>query len=239
MAKRNSFDDQSVNRIARVVRQVEGTPRTTAEGATSRSLTSNCELWQECKNAAGETIPALSVVFINTTVSTMDDRQVNNAIKPSTTFYGLHGFTMDRDAELIDGVGKLAVIMETGLVKYDTGTPAPGEGWGIKPGQYTLSKGYPGARCIRIVDSTTKIMLAQFLPITAFLGKTVVSASAGSSLSGDVAGAYKIYAGTKGSEVDGGWTTVPAVYFRNALAADKWFKATWLNDGWEGEPLTC
>lgn len=230
MAKRrNFFDDQSVGRIARVVRQVEGTPRSTPGPSTGRSLSSDPELWQECKNAAGETIPGHSVVFIDTTAPTMDDRKVGNAIKPSTTFYGLHGFTMDRDAELIDGVGKVSVTMETGLVKYDTGTPAPGEGWGIKPGQYTLSKGYPGARCIRIVDSTKKIMLAQFLPITVLYGKATAAISANSVATGSK---YDIYAGTLGSEADAGFTTVPDAFNRGAAIANN--DPVWLELGPSG-----
>ncbi len=237
MAKRrNHFDDQSVARIARVVRKVEGTPISTPGASPGRSLSSDPELWQECKNAAGETIPGHSVVSIDTTVPTMDDRQVGNAIKPSTTWCNLHAFTQDRDAELISGVGKVSVTMEAGLVKYDTGTPAPGEGWGIKPGQYTLSKGYPGARCIRVVDSTKKIMLAQFLPITRVKGKLDGTLSAGSTAT------LSIWYGPAGSEVDTGWNVTIRDWLMKAgdsVASGKKAWAEFDGDAWYLTQAEC
>ena len=229
------FDESGVRRIVKVVRQVENAPRQTPGNYEPIVSSGTSETWLECKNNAGETIPAYSAVNL-TAGTTVDGRKIPYAVKPSTTFYAQWGMTVGQDVE---SGAKLGVCMEHGLVRYDTGTPAAGEGWGIKPGQYTLSKGYPGGRVIEVLDTTNKIMRVEWLPLTHFLGKTEVSVSAGASLSGAVAGAYKIYGGTKGSESDGGWTTVPSVWFRNALGASKWFRATWLNDGWEGEPLTC
>lgn len=223
------FDESGVRRIVGAVRRVEQSSRNSPLNLPPMVSSGTPEKWIECTNAAGETIPAYSVVALDTG-STTDGRLHMAAKKPSTTFYRAYGFTCSVDSS---SPGKVGVILETGLVKYDSGTPAYGEGWGVKPGQYTVSKGYPGFICLGIADATNKIMLAQFAPLMTLLGKSTGSISAGSS------SAYKIYAGTPGSESDAGFTSVPTAYFRTAIASGKWFKLTWINNGWEGEPLTC
>ena len=46
------------------------------------------------------------------------------------------------------------------LAAWDTGTPAVGETWGPKSGQWTLSKGQPGFTVVGVVDATRNLMLA-------------------------------------------------------------------------------
>lgn len=225
------FDESGVRRIVKSVRQIENASQQSPQPFNPMVSSGTSETWIECKNNAGEEIPAHSVVFV-TTDATVGDRKVNNAIKPSTTFYPLHGFTPGLPVASAQPVG---VVMENALVRYDTGTPAPGEGWGIKPGQYTLSKGYPGARCIRIVDSTKKIMLAEFLPITTLLGKSSASISANSSPDSTK---WDIYVGTAGSEADSTFDA-PTAYCRVAIASGKFVQVFWRNNGWEMTPLEC
>lgn len=226
------FDESGVRRIVKSVRQIENASQQSPQPFNPMVSSGTSETWIECKNNAGETIPAYSVVSL-TTGTTVSGRKVPYAVKPSTTFYPLHGFTVPMD---VATSGQVGVIHETGLVKYDTGTPVTGEGWGIKPGQYTLSKGYPGARCIEVVDSTNKIMRAQFLPITTLLGKTTGSVSGGSSTT-----SYRIYGGTAGSEADLGWTTVPTAYNRTGttIATAKWVQLEWINNTWYILPWEC
>jgi len=44
-------------------------------------------------------------------------------------------------------------------VAYDAGPPQAGEGWGPKPNQFMLSKGFPGFTVIGVVDAANKIAL--------------------------------------------------------------------------------
>ncbi len=68
------------------------------------------------------------------------------------------------------------------MIAYDSGSPALGEGWGPKPGQWTLSKGFP---CTTIVDgiwdATDKILQGSFGLIDTLLGKASGSITARSS----------------------------------------------------------
>jgi hypothetical protein len=120
-------------------------------------------------------------------------------------------------------------------VAYDSGTPAKFEGWGVKPSQFTLSKGYPSLVSVhRIENTTSKWLLGTLAPITCCLVKTTGSVTASSATT-----SYKIYSGTLGSEADAGFTTVPSALSRTAIATTKWGKITRINNGWELEPLEC
>lgn len=58
------------------------------------------------------------------------------------------------------------------IAAYDSGSPASGEEWGVKPSQFTLSKGYPGCfTVLGILDSTNKWMLGYLHPINILIGE--------------------------------------------------------------------
>ena len=55
---------------------------------------------------------------------------------------------------------------------WDTGTPSPGDVWGIKPGQFSLTKGGVGSFVVDgIVDSGTNRMFGRWEGISSVLGK--------------------------------------------------------------------
>lgn len=91
--------------------------------------------------------------------------------KPSTTFgrpYAVNGkFEIP-----IGGYGQCYRNIECAQA-YTTGTtPAFGDGYGPKPGQWTLEKGYPSTTiAYEIADSTSKILFGSFSPITSIIGK--------------------------------------------------------------------
>jgi len=152
---------------------------------------------------------------------------------PSTTFYSRYAVNINGPVDA--GKSGLCCFEGPVWIKYDTGTPARGEGWGPKPGQWTLSKGFPATTLVDgIVDSTNKLLLGTLAPITTLLGKTTGAITANSAST-----SYQIWTGTLGSEANGGFTTVPSALSRVAIDSGKFVKLTWHNNGWIMEPLEC
>jgi len=127
-------------------------------------------------NDSGETVPIAAVMAV-TGVHTLDDGTVIPKIgKPSSTFcrsYLLNGATEVpvADAEVdppTTGIGNYQDSdFRDVLVLYDTGTPAVGEEWGPKSGQWSLSKsGTPSIFTVYgIADSTNKVAFGRVHPI--------------------------------------------------------------------------
>lgn len=143
-----------------------------------------------------EAPPAFSCVAI-TSLAVTNGEIVRTVAKPSTTFYRSYGVTSPFDVTLNGSMAR-GIVMTAGemCVAYDSGTPAVDEIWGMKPGQWTVSKNYPGFRCLGIVDSTNKIMLAVPEPILTLRAKADAAINANSS------GTCSVYIGAAGSETD-------------------------------------
>lgn len=187
--------------------------------------------WDGIKNDSGETCPAFGILVITGTEMRGNEfkRPVLIGNKPSTTFY--REFVVNGPTPIpAGGYGRCTRGPGACSVKYDTGTPANGEGWGPKPGQWTASKGFPGISCEGIKSASRYLMLGTLSPITTLLCKATAQNSAG-SLATDTSD-YKIYAGTAGSESDAGFTTQPAIYSRSDIMIDEWFYATFRNGTW-------
>ena len=191
------------------------------------------------RNTEGSTMPAFSIAAI-TGQEFKDQELILKLAKPGTTFYRQLAISEPVDAAASTGYGR-CLVKGYGLVKYDSGTPAAGEGWGPKPSQWTISKGFPGCTIVGIADSTNKIALVSLdSPIVTLLGKAIANLSADTSYSST--SDYKIYIATTGSEADGGFTTLPSIYVRVPIAKDKLFTIEWINNGWQvnaAAPFVC
>jgi hypothetical protein len=217
-----------MQRIVRTVRRVEAMPRAALESPPLTIGSGTAINWRPGKNLAEETIPALSCVRTFTGADVDGVRRIY-AYKPSTTFYTEYALTPNVDCA---SGGLLGLCFETGLVKYDTGTPVAGEGWGPKPGQYTISKGFPGFRILDVIDATNKIALVRPVPIMSVYAVATAAMSAATLATGNK---YKILVGTPGTHSDGGWTTVPDLYIPGGAIANAgklWNE--WTNNGWYG-----
>lgn len=218
MAPKVSFDENGVRRIVAAVRKVEQT--VLPAGKFSPSIGSGTpQNWRPAYNASGETIPAYSCVRIETG-STLDGVAHVNAEKPSATFSRDYGLSPGVECE---AGGRVGVCFEAGFAAYDTGTPATGETWGPKPGQFTVSKNYPGFRCLGVIDSTNKIMLAVREEPPFYLCKADSAISKGST------GTASVYVGASGSETD---STVNITSCRAkwmAIATSKWCGVSFVN----------
>jgi hypothetical protein len=178
-------------------------------------------------NASGETIPAFAVMAITGLV-------YENGIaflacsKPGTTFYREYAVNNMFDVP----AGRRGTCFRSGdlRVLYDTGTPAAGEGWGPKPGQWSLAQGFAGFTIGGVVHADKRIAKAFFQPITHVLATTTAAVGAGAATQN-----YQVYAGTFGSETSAGYSVVPSARNRTgqSLASGEWVWLAWTNNGWE------
>jgi hypothetical protein len=225
-----TFDEQGVRRIVAAVRRVEQDPR--ALTGKSMPIASGAPInWLPGYNNAGETIPAYSCVFIG--AKTAKNGVEHNALtKPSTTFTNVFGLTVGVDSESGDQVG---YHVETGFAAYDTGTPAVGETWGPKPSQFTLSKNYPGFRCLGIVDATAKIMLAERIDAQHLIGKRASNVSKGSD------GEFTIWLKTGSSFTtwEASTFTLTAQALGAAYTANKYAKLELIAGAWVAGQFEC
>jgi hypothetical protein len=221
------FDRESASRIARAVPVVERMfPRGIGFGSLQYS---DPTVWLPFRNDSGETCPGRSIVRITsvTTMSTelsggIDDDELYIINKPNTDWHQCYAVTEAADIE--DDAFGMLTFSPVALVAYDSGTPARGEGWGPKSGQWTVSKNYP-ATCIAqgIFDATNKYMRCNFGPIERVLGKTNASHAKGAL--GDVS----VYYGTALSEAD---TTIDIEDVANKFAdldSGAWVHVSWFN----------
>ncbi len=192
-------------------------------------------VWQSIKNNStiGQDCPAFGLFQLDSkTVANRLGYHV--AVRPSTTFK--RDFAVNNPLPVsAQAYGLCATQGADLIVAYDSGTPAYGETWGFKPGQFTASKGFPGLVCRGVFDSTNKWMYADIEPILSLLAKSTATISPGSTTD------YKIYVGTAGSEADGGWTTVPSAYYRGTgdIDAGLWCELTWITGHFELKALEC
>lgn len=178
-------------------------------------------------NVSGETIPAFAALAI-TGVSYESGIAYLLCDKPGTTLVRAYAVNNMFDVP----AGLRGTCFRTGDVRVlcDEGTPAAGEGWGPRPGQWSLAQGYPGFTMQGVVDGEHGIAKALAEPIGGLLIKTTAPVASGASTSN-----YRVYTGTQGSEADAGFTSVPAALNRSgqSLAADEWAWLEWTNNGWE------
>ena len=136
--------------------------------------------WEAVKNTSGEVCPAFGLLAVTGTEMRGDTykRPVITCTKPSTTFY-IEYMVNGPTAIPAGGYGRATRDASTIWIKYDSGTPANGEGWGPKPGQWTASKGFPGILVKGIQSSTNTRLLGTLAPITKIIGKLAEACSVG------------------------------------------------------------
>lgn len=170
-----NFDEQSVRRIARTVIHSErmlrgGGDAPGIDGAVN-------QVWWPFRNDYAGTVPAYGVVAI-TGITVVQGLPIYTGTRPSTTFYRVYGIN-SAEAVPDDGYGQLRLTGPCEIA-YDSGTPAAGEGWGPKPSQFTLSKGYPSITTVSgVIDSTNKVLLGTLGPINILIGKLAEACSVG------------------------------------------------------------
>jgi hypothetical protein len=108
------------------------------------------------QNEAGMSIPPCAVMSIVGS-TTVDGVAFVRCVQPGAAFgtqYAVNG-------PVRVPPGEQGVCYRRGEVPaaYDVGSPQPGQCWGPKPGQWTLSYANPGWTIVDIVDATNRIAL--------------------------------------------------------------------------------
>lgn len=201
MTRAHAFNDDGKRRADKAIRWVEGFREQQARRQRRFSGP-----FDEIKiyNAENEEMPQYGIGRV-TAISEVAGEKVVNLEKPSTTFSRSYLVNSGGDvAYQKTGISKNRPIVK---VLYDSGTPAVGETYGPKPGQFTISKGYPGFTILGVVDSTNKIALARVEPYDTIIGKLT-----GSLVDG--ANTVNVWAGVGGSEaVVTSWTVSARPWF--------------------------
>ncbi len=190
------------------------------------------------KNISGGTCPPYGVLGLTDITLDNPDPYFLQADKQGTTFY--RSFIVNGASEVATntiGRGYLVNGSHNRLVlaAYDSGgCCAIGKDMGMKPGQYTLSRGFPGMFTVAgIFDSTNRWALGVIHPVQRLLVKTTTAHAKGDSHDCD------IYCGTtKGSETDS--TMDITLYNRFAdLDDDVWAHAMPFNEDVELSAGEC
>jgi hypothetical protein len=144
------------------------------------------------RNTDSGTVPPYGLMAVTDATQPATEPVVKIA-KPSTTFTRLY---LANGPQPIPANG-LGSAQPGPIVKfaYDTGTPANGDGWGPKAGQWTATINYPSALSVfGVVDSTNKIAHGRLDPINSVIGELAGPLTAGSNAT------VNIYGGAAGSE---------------------------------------
>lgn len=190
------FNKGACGRIGKQVRRMEAIPDSNV-GGRSATYAGHCELPVTFRNDSGEIIAKYALMAITDAAPDGQGCWVLTADKPSATFCRLYAVNGPYPVE-IGGKGQCYTSGHV-LVKYDTGTPVNGEGFGAKSGQFTASKNYPCCLDVfGIWDSENKIMQAYLHPVTGFPAMLKTSLTPGGT-----ADAYPCK--PDGTIIDSGW----------------------------------
>lgn len=222
------FTPRSAKRISAAVLELESQSKLTVPPTSTQR--SDDVYWFNVKNESGEVIPGFSVVRLDDTKVMAPGIHGYKGYKPSTTFGRSYAITCPFASTATGYV--MASFSSPMRALYDTGTPVNGETWGPKPGQWTLSKGYPGFVVLGVIDATKKIMAVRPEEITTLRGKTDSTHSKG------VSGTVSVYAGVTGSESDTTWDITAYNRFAT-VASGKWVWCAWAGTGWDLISAEC
>lgn len=184
----------------------------------------------------GETIPAYGVMSVIGTVE-KDGLKYLDVDKPSTTFRRIYAVNGATDVAYQQTGG--CYLSGTRKVLYDAGTPAAGEGWGPKAGQFSLTANYPRvANVMGIDDSTSKILRADIGPIDILIGKLAGALAQGSTAT------FNVWGGASGSEtvITSVTVTVRDKFMATGaadLASGLWGLAQFVNNTWILSQVQC
>lgn len=179
-------------------------------------------------NDASETVPAHGIIRV-TGATLLGDQNLLLGDKPSTTLSRLYLVNDCLDVPQ-DEIGR-AFLSLPKLALYDTAaTPAYGEGWGPKPSEWKLFKGYPGFTILG--NHASGSVLAEGGRLDKLLGKTDAAHAKAAS------GTVSVYIGTAGSESD---STINVTAYNKfaAVATTKWVWVEWSNNSWYLTAAEC
>lgn len=191
--------------------------------------------WKLFRNTTAETIPPFSVMRITGAENTT---QPEHAIRftvaqPNSTFctdYLINGPYSVAAGE--DGIG--TTLAQAGYVAYDTGTPAYGEEWGAKTGQWTLNKNRPGF----IIEGGNKTSAGVTATVARQHVVTDLICKADSSIAKGATGTCSVYMGASGAEAVTEYDITGSA-LGAAITLAKWSVLFLRNGVWYVGPWEC
>lgn len=187
------------------------------------------------RNTSGEIIPAYGVMRV-TGVELKAGLPIITVAKPSTTFdrlYLVNGSMRVGSASTCRGVGTW--LYEGGYALYESGTPAYGESWGPKDGQWSLAKwryGFTiwGATTGSIGSGTARVIAVQ-AEVNEVYGQT------NGAMALDGTGTVDLYDGNNTAITS---TSITATNrFVTSVATAKKVICTWIGGTWLASAAKC
>lgn len=188
------------------------------------------------RNTSGEDCPPFGLLAVTGSEQRGDSsgkkRTVLLGTKPSTTFYREH--VVNGPQKLRAGKTGKCYIGGPLWIAFDDadGTPAAGEGWGPKPGQWDAALGYPGITVEGVKSAENTLLVGRLSLINTLLCKATAFLP-----DGPVSTNYQIWKGTIASGANSGYTTLPSIELVQDIPSGKFFLARWVNNGWIGQML--
>lgn len=185
------------------------------------------------RNASGESIPAYAVMRV-TGAEIRAGLPIITVAKPSTAFqrlYLVNGPNRVGSASTARGVGTW-LDDEPGFVLYESGTPAYGESWGPKNGQWSLAKWRYGFTIIGgLAGSGAGIrVVAKQHEVNVVYGQTNGTHTKGSATTID------LYDGNNAAITS---TSITATNRFATVATAKKVMCTWIGGTWVSSAAEC
>ena len=183
------------------------------------------------RNDSNETVPPYSVMKVTGGV----DGPLLTINKPDATFNRLY-LVNGKSPVPASKQGKGTWLSESAYVAYNdsAGTPAYGEVWGPKSGQWTLEKhraGFTIQGNATTIDSVDVVLAVQE-HVNLLIGKADADIAKGAS------GVVSVWMGEAGSEADTDWSLT--AYNRSEdVANGDWVSVTCVHGQWYLAPLEC
>jgi hypothetical protein len=177
MAKGYRLSANAIRRIGDAVHQTENEPINRVGGA--RQKVPGDVRWFSVRNDSDDDAPGFGVAALTDKLQINDEIVLPKIDKPSTTFY--RQYVVVNPFGIKAGENGLVTIEGPVDVLFDNGDdPDVGDGWGPKPGQWKLFKGYPQTACV-YYQLDDKRLRADWSPINSLIGKTDAAIAKGSS----------------------------------------------------------
>jgi hypothetical protein len=206
------------------------------------NTTTNRMGWMSCQNYGSVTIPAFAPMQVLDGFTNMGDTvlkvdMIGSSANPTFNRRIVFNreFPIPAKSGSQTGFGTCTYTQPC-WAAYDTGTPSPGDVWGIKAGQFSLTKGGVGSFQIWRVNSTDKRILGVWEGITALLCTLGSGGATARSGSTDGTGTGTIQICPAGVNAATSWTTTvynstvsPVSQFLSDGISTKYVQAKYIN----------
>lgn len=191
--------------------------------------------WLSVRNLSSEDAPPFAALRV-VGATRLDEQTIVTVDKPDATL--ARHYMLNGPARIAAGGHGDATFDAPALVLFDAAhTPAAGEGWGPRSGQWSLARGYPGFTILgdNSGAGAASKTLVMWEPINRLIGKTT------SAIAANASGTINLWVGAGGGEAVASPTTTFTGINWTGVDIDSGAKviALWVNAAWYIEPWEC